>query len=122
MAISGVRMVHVVSENLEDTRAFYRDLLGMSEHQPIAGECSFGEKDQAQIWPLSFMPDDSGMGPKVGDVLMVLGSDDVRGDYERMTGKGVTFTIPPSNPYGPWEAHLRDPNGVWITLIETPAG
>lgn len=118
MAIKGIKMVHVISEDVQETRKFYRDVLGMNELHPIEGESSFGEQGRAQIWPMPNMSDGQEGSPKPGDVLVVLSCDDVRKDYEEMTSKGAEFVIPPSNPYGPWEAHLRDPNGLWITLIE----
>ncbi len=120
MAINGILMVHVISEDIAATRKFYGELLGMSEQQPIAGEKAFGEVGGTQIWPMPVMGSDQEGTPKAGDIIMVLSCNDVRAEYLRMQEDGVEFIIPPSNPYGPWEAHLRDPNGIWLTLMEIP--
>lgn len=120
MAINGILMVHVISTDVAATRTFYGELLGMTEQQPLAGEKAFGEVGHTQIWPMPTMDSGQDNGPKAGDVMMVLSCDDVRAEYQRMQEDGVEFIIPPSNPYGPWEAHLRDPNGIWLTLMEIP--
>lgn len=120
MAINGLLMVHVISEDLAATRRFYGELLGMSEQQPMDGEKAFGEVGNTQIWPMPEMASNQEGAPKAGDIIMVLSCDDVRAEYQRMQEDGVEFMIPPSNPYGPWEAHLRDPNGIWLTLMEIP--
>ncbi|CAM2068942.1 VOC family protein [Sulfidibacter corallicola] len=116
MAIKGMKMIHIVSGDVNESRRFYGEILGLPEQSPMEGELAFGEEGHTQIWPVRLPEQEK--APKPGEVIMVLSSDDVRGDYARMTEAGVEFTIPPSNPYGPWEAHLRDPDGLWVTIIE----
>lgn len=120
MAVNGLLMVHVVSQDLDATRTFFGKTLGMTEQQPMEGEKAFGEAGRTQIWPMPAMAGGPENAPKPGEVIMVMSCDDVRAEYQRMQADGVEFMIPPSNPYGPWEAHLRDPNGLWITLMEIP--
>ena len=46
-------------------------------------------------------------------------TDDCRGDYEELKGRGVEFTEEPSErPYG-IDAGLRDPSGNAIRLVQT---
>ena len=46
-------------------------------------------------------------------------TDDCRGDYEELRGRGVEFTEEPSErPYG-IDAGLRDPSGNAIRLVQT---
>jgi catechol 2,3-dioxygenase-like lactoylglutathione lyase family enzyme len=46
-------------------------------------------------------------------------TDDCRGDYKELTGRGVEFTEEPSDrPYGV-DAGLRDPSGNNIRLVQT---
>ncbi|CAM2009343.1 VOC family protein [Acanthopleuribacter pedis] len=120
MAVNGLLMMHVISKDLEATRNFYGEVLGLAEQAPMEGEKAFGEAGNTQIWPMAAMDPAQEGAPKPGDIIMVMSCDDVRAEYQRMQEDGVQFMIEPSNPYGPWEAHLRDPNGLWITLMEIP--
>jgi catechol 2,3-dioxygenase-like lactoylglutathione lyase family enzyme len=48
----------------------------------------------------------------------VLATDDCRGDYEKLTAKGVEFVAPPAErPYG-IEAILRDDSGNWFSFTQ----
>jgi catechol 2,3-dioxygenase-like lactoylglutathione lyase family enzyme len=47
-----------------------------------------------------------------------LSTDDCRGEYERLSARGVEFVQPPSDrPYGV-EAVMRDNSGNWLVLVE----
>lgn len=115
MAIKGIRFVHVFCQDMKRTTHFYSELLNLPKQSQEAGD-SFGPPGEAQLWPMALS--DAEEESKPGQVIVVMASDDVRGDYERLSGADVEFTVPPCRPYGPWEAHLRDPDGLWITLIE----
>lgn len=48
----------------------------------------------------------------------VMSTDDCRGDYEKLTAKGVEFLQPPAErPYG-IEAILRDDSGNWFSFTQ----
>jgi len=52
----------------------------------------------------------------------VLSTDDCRGDYEKLSARGVEFLQPPAErPYGT-EAILRDDSGNWYSFTERKAG
>jgi catechol 2,3-dioxygenase-like lactoylglutathione lyase family enzyme len=51
----------------------------------------------------------------------VLSTTDCRGDYERLSAKGVEFSQPPAErPYG-IEAILRDDSGNWFSFTQRKA-
>jgi catechol 2,3-dioxygenase-like lactoylglutathione lyase family enzyme len=51
----------------------------------------------------------------------VLATDDCRGDYEKLSARGVEFLQPPAErPYGV-EAILRDDSGNWFSFTERKA-
>ena len=70
------------------------------------------------------MLDDETQG-KIGDLVakgyagtVFLTTDDCRGDYERLTGRGVEFSeAPEERPYG-IDAGFRDPSGNAIRLTQ----
>ncbi len=49
---------------------------------------------------------------------MVLLTDDLDGDYERMKSKGVTFTAEPRDEAWGTEAQFADPDGNMFELVE----
>lgn len=63
----------------------------------------------------------------VGTVHLCVKVDDLMGMYERMSAAGVEFVNPPIEPtagpnVGGLVVYLKDPDGVRIELIQTPAG
>lgn len=51
----------------------------------------------------------------------VLSTDDCRGDYEKLSARGVEFLQPPAErPYGV-EAILRDDSGNWFSFTQRKA-
>lgn len=51
----------------------------------------------------------------------VLSTDDCRGDYEKLSARGVEFLQPPAErPYGV-EAILRDDSGNWFSFTQRQA-
>jgi predicted enzyme related to lactoylglutathione lyase len=53
---------------------------------------------------------------------IVILSDNCRGDYEKMTSRGVTFkTSPTQQAWGGWMAEFSDLDGNRFQLVERPA-
>ena len=48
----------------------------------------------------------------------VFESDDIKGDYERLSGKGVEFVSPPKERFYGTEAIVKDNSGNWFSLTE----
>ena len=53
---------------------------------------------------------------------IVILSDDCRGDYEKMTSRGVSFKATPAQQaWGGWMAEFSDPDGNLFQLVERPS-
>jgi catechol 2,3-dioxygenase-like lactoylglutathione lyase family enzyme len=52
----------------------------------------------------------------------VLGTDDCRGDYEKLSSRGVNFLSEPAERFYGIEATLRDNSGNWFSMTQPPAG
>ncbi len=106
--------------NLDRSRRFYRDVLGLAVYR------EFGP------------PDDPGMvfflgsgflevsghapGPAGGPVMIWIQVRDVRAEYDRLAAADVTVRREPvTEPWGLTEMHLEDPDGIRIILVEVPA-
>jgi len=131
--ITNVSLVTVWVKDLDESLAFYTDVLGF---KPSA-DVSFGndyrwltvvhpEQPELELHlsrPGAPLSDelvgaieramDQGQMPGVG-----LAVDDCRATYDDLVAKGVEFLQPPSErPYGV-EALMRDNSGNWLVLVE----
>jgi catechol 2,3-dioxygenase-like lactoylglutathione lyase family enzyme len=48
----------------------------------------------------------------------VFETDDIKGDYERLSGLGVEFVSPPKEQFYGTEAIVKDNSGNWFSLTE----
>jgi catechol 2,3-dioxygenase-like lactoylglutathione lyase family enzyme len=48
----------------------------------------------------------------------VFETDDIQGDYERLSGQGVEFISPPKERFYGTEAIVKDNSGNWFSLTE----
>ncbi|HEY6582599.1 MAG TPA: VOC family protein [Rubrobacter sp.] len=48
----------------------------------------------------------------------VFETDDIHGDYERLSGQGGEFVSPPKERFYGTEAIIRDNSGNWFSLTE----
>ena len=48
----------------------------------------------------------------------VFETDDIQGDYERLSGQGVGFLSPPKEQFYGTEAIVKDNSGIWFSLTE----
>ena len=48
----------------------------------------------------------------------VFETDDIKGDYERLSGQGVEFVSPPKEQFYGIEAIVKDNSGNWFSLTE----
>ena len=48
----------------------------------------------------------------------VFETDDIQGDYERLSGRGVEFVSPPREQFYGTEAIVKDNSGNWFSLTE----
>ena len=131
--ITNVSIVTVWVKNIDESKAFYLDVLGFAEHTDITVAddfrwCTVCHPSQPELQvhlstpspPLT--PDmisaierslDEGGSQGLG-----LNVDDCRKTVDELEGKGVEVVMPPADrPYGV-EAVVRDNCGNWLVLVE----
>ncbi|MGH3301713.1 MAG: VOC family protein [Streptosporangiaceae bacterium] len=106
--------------NLDRTRRFYRDVLGLAVYR------EFGPADSPGVvffLGSGFLEVSGGGGGTTGQSLMLwLQVRDVRAEYERLSAAGArALREPRTEPWGLVEMWLEDPDGVPIVLVEVPA-
>jgi catechol 2,3-dioxygenase-like lactoylglutathione lyase family enzyme len=121
VALSGIQVVSVPVADQERALAFYRDTLGFE----VKTDAEFG----AEMRWLELEP--PGGGPSITLVTwfddmppgslqgVVLGTDDIVADHDRLTERGIEFTGPPAaQPWGTF-ASFNDPDGNSWVLVQT---
>lgn len=113
-----VTVVSVPVSDQQAAKAFYTDLLGFE----LIAEATFGDDlrwiqvgpagGQASLTLVTWF-DQMPAGSLRG---LVIETDDLDQDYERLTASGVTFLGPPSPQPGGTFATLVDPDGNQISL------
>jgi catechol 2,3-dioxygenase-like lactoylglutathione lyase family enzyme len=106
---------------LDQSRRFYRDVLGLAVYR------EFGPADDPGVVFFfgSGLLEVSGHGSRTtGHSLMLwLQVRDVRAEHERLSAAEVqVLREPQTEPWGLIEMWLEDPDGVPIVLVEVPAG
>jgi catechol 2,3-dioxygenase-like lactoylglutathione lyase family enzyme len=106
--------------NLEQSRRFYRDALGLAIYR------EFGPADDPGV--VFFLGSGflevsgGGASPAGQSVTLWLQVRDVRAEYERLSTAGVRIRREPrTEPWGLIEMWLEDPDGVPIVLVQVPA-
>jgi uncharacterized glyoxalase superfamily protein PhnB len=121
----------------EEALAFYTEKVGMEVRSDVSmaelGDFRWlsvsppGQEDVAIV--LMAIPGEPVMSTETaGQVEQLMGkgfagtiflaSDDVRGDYEALKGRGVEFTeAPEERPYG-IDSAFRDPSGNYVRLVQ----
>lgn len=117
-----IGFVRVFVADFEKSLAFYTDTLGMEldytdqEHwaQFVSGEdvsLAIEKCDPNHVEQGSKL-----VGRFIGVTLMV---DDINAEYARLSAKGVKFSGEPAKqPFGGTLAHLHDPDGNVLTLMQ----
>ena len=122
MAVRDVTVVSVPVSDQERAKAFYVEKLGFElvrEDDSVPGirwvqvAPRGGTTSLTLVTWFETMPPGSLRG-------LVLSSDDLAGDHDDLTAKGVQFDGPPQRrPWGSEETVLRDPDGNGIVLQQT---
>jgi catechol 2,3-dioxygenase-like lactoylglutathione lyase family enzyme len=131
--ITNISLFTVYVSDQDESKTFYRDVLGFEERTDIQmGEgfrwVTMGHPSQPELEITLMVP-----GPPLDDHMadavrrslangsmggFGLTTDDCRKTYEELTAKGVTFVQEPAErPYG-IEAVMRDNSGNWLVLVE----
>jgi catechol 2,3-dioxygenase-like lactoylglutathione lyase family enzyme len=108
-----LNQVTVGSTDLERSETFYRTLglnLIVKDRHYLRFECPNGES--------TFSVDLVDDLPDGEQVTVYFESDDMDGEYERLTRTGIEFEHPPTDMPWLWrEARLRDPDGHRLCLF-----
>jgi len=107
--------------DLDRSRRFYRDVLGLAVYR------EFGPADDpGMVFFLGQgLLEVSGHGPgPAGDPVMIwLQVRDVRAEHHRLAAAAARVLREPAvEPWGLTEMWIEDPDGVRIVLVEVPAG
>ena len=132
--ITNISLVTVYCLDQDEAKRFYVDVLGLEPGTDITVGDGFRwvtvkHPAQPELEVVLSVP-----GPPMDDQVAEairrslangtmggfgLGTDDCRGDYERLSAAGVEFVQPPADrPYGV-EAVMRDNSGNWLVLVES---
>lgn len=111
--------VAVVVSDREKARAWYTEKLGMTVLQDMDHWLTVGRKSKGGAIHLC-------LGPEVGYSLepgntgiLVLVDGDLKSECAKLKGRGVDFVHEPTKqPWGVWDATIRDPDGNEILLME----
>ncbi len=118
MTLKGINTVAVVVSDRRRALEWYRDVLGLQEAYvaPEMGHwIELGPPRPLTRIHLCELEDEVEAGP-TGITLM---TDDIQGDYERMTHRGVEFLHPPKKmDWGEWLCAFVDPDGNEFDLLE----
>ncbi len=105
--------------DLERSRRFYRDTLGLAVHR------EFGPPDDPGLVFFlggGFLEVSGRSEGSRGDVSLWLQVRDVAAEHERLAASGVRIVREPRvEPWGLLEMWVEDPDGVPIVLVEVPA-
>jgi predicted enzyme related to lactoylglutathione lyase len=116
--IKGVQSVIIWTEDLGRLMPFYRDVVGLTPAMEGDAFTVFQAESGAQL-ALGQHSEVKGPSRDPNRVMVDLGVDDCRAEYERLNANGVQFVRPPAQEQnGMWIATLKDPDGNLIQLFQ----
>ena len=123
MALGPIVAVRVFVPDVEAVRSFYRDQLGLDEGYADDRVLVF-RTGSADLIVETADPEDAEEGPMIGRFVGVsFAVADMRAAHADLTAKGVAFDgEPEEQPWGGVLAHVLDPAGNVLTLVQLPSG
>jgi catechol 2,3-dioxygenase-like lactoylglutathione lyase family enzyme len=136
--IKGLAISTVWVLDQDRAKEFYTEKLGLEVRTDMTmGEggmrwLTVGAKDQPDVELTLMVPGSPAMDPESAEAMRtlvskgvlgagVLATDDIHGDYEKLTARGVEFLQEPQErPYGT-EAIFRDDSGNWFSFTQRRA-
>ncbi len=106
-----VRHVHIWVADVERTKAFYRDKLGM----PVTAETA-GQSVQFQGGQLWFGRRRGAAPADTGAITIGISASSVDAAYRTLKARGVELPQPPEAVRDEWHFVLRDPDGYAIEV------
>jgi glyoxylase I family protein len=124
--ITGIEHFAVVTTDVEKAAAFYKDLLGFRErgrlqttHSGTIIFITLGGTELELFGGGTIAPKPEGR--TVGYTHIALTVDDIDRDYERISKRGVEFTMKPTTAEsGMRIAFFADPDGNTLELMQRP--
>ncbi len=114
MTITGIANIMLGASDLDCSRSFYRDRLGLVVKQEIPGFV-FLETGPATLCLSSAH---ARLAEQPGPVELVLAVASVRRAYGALKDNGVEFLREPANVTGEsWAANFRDPDGHLLSIF-----
>ena len=123
MALGPIAAVRVFVPDVGAVRGFYRDQLGLDEGYADDRVLVF-RTGSADLIVETADPEDAEEGPMIGRFVGVsFAVADMRAAHAALTAKGVAFDgEPEEQPWGGVLAHVLDPAGNVLTLVQLPPG
>ncbi len=117
--------LHLICTNLGDTERFFTEILGVR----LIERRKFGTADGATLdlngTTINLRVKREGENiigdssqPRYGYDHLGLEVDDVDAAYRELKGKGIAFTIPPTDAVNGRMAFLKGPDGITIELFQ----
>lgn len=119
-ALPPISMIMLGVRDLEQSRVFYEDRLGLKVSQKIPGYIFFETGAVTLILSEALAKNVSAVA---GATEVIFSVNDVRSYHQELVARGVRFTQEPHNVAGPmWAANFRDPDGHLLTLFGPERG
>ena len=115
-----ISMIMLGVRDLEQSRIFYEDRLGLKVSQKIPGYIFFETGAVTLVLSEALAKQ---LSLVAGATEVIFSVNDVRSYYQALITRGVEFTQEPHNVAGPmWAANFRDPDGHLLTLFGPERG
>ena len=121
MAIKGLCIATIFSEDLNNLLPFYRDVVGLPVGNEGPGFVVLGPPEGPSIG-LGTHSEVRGRASEPARHIVGLETDDIRADYERLKGRGVAFLEEPTAGGPVTFATFEDPEGNYVQLIQFNRG
>ena len=124
-----IKLTNIWVDNTDKALGFYTDVLGFVKKADFSQGsyrwltvASAEEPDGTEL-QLALADDPAGAAYQQarfqkGQPAIMFYTDDVKGDYERIKGKGGEFTMPPTDVTGSTIAMLNDTCGHLVQLVQ----
>ena len=124
-----IKLTNIWVDNTDKALGFYTDVLGFVKKADFSQGsyrwltvASAEEPDGTEL-QLALADDPAGAAYQQarfqkGPPAIMFYTDDVKGDYERIKGKGGEFTMPPTDVTGSTIAMLNDTCGNLVQLVQ----
>jgi catechol 2,3-dioxygenase-like lactoylglutathione lyase family enzyme len=114
MSITGIAHIMLGTSDLDRSRAFYQDRLGLAVKHELPGFV-FLETGHAT---LCLSTAHARLAEQPGPMEVVLAVASVREAYAALSDRGVEFLREPANVTGDsWAANFRDPDGHLLSIF-----